>query len=209
MMKKIIAFLMIALVLITSAVTVVADTPKIKKTEYDGNGLVEVDFRRDVQYKNLKVTVKDSKGKSYSVSVLERDEDDLTFRVKNIKAGLKYTYTISGVRSGRKGSYTSVKGTFKTPAASKKPQVKYVEYDWEDRELEVEFVNRVSYKSPQVTLVNAAGKSFPVRILDRDNDSLELYVGALASGTYKLTISGIGLSGSTSKTTITHSFNVW
>lgn len=88
--------------------------PSIESTEYEGRGRVEVDFRGRVQYKNAKVTVKDSSGKSYSASITSKDSDDLTFKVKSIKSDKKYTFKISGIRLKGTGSYTSVSGSFHT-----------------------------------------------------------------------------------------------
>ena len=123
---------------------------------------MEVDFKRNVQYKNAKVYVKDSSGKSYKASIKKRDSDDLTFYVKSIKAGKKYTYTISGVRAGRSGSYKKVSGKFSVPAKNK-VSIKSIDYDHDDRELEVEFARKVQYKSTKVSVKDSTGKSYSVK----------------------------------------------
>ena len=106
--KKLIALVLVVLCMICATIPALAASASIKKTEYEGSGKVEVDFKKDVQYKSAKVTVKDSSGKSYTAKITEKDEDDLTFKVSSIKEGKTYTYTISGVRAGSSGSYGSV-----------------------------------------------------------------------------------------------------
>lgn len=129
---------------------------------------MEIDFRRDVQYKNLKLTVKDSTGKTYAAQILQRDEDDLTFQVQNIQPGMKYAYSLSGVRAGRSGKYGKVSGKFSVPSA--KPTtplaVKRAVYDAGDRELDLDFNQKVSYKNLKVKVKDSAGKSYSVRSID-------------------------------------------
>ncbi|MCM1392595.1 MAG: Ig-like domain-containing protein, partial [Ruminococcus sp.] len=86
--------------------------PTIKSAKYDREDKeLEVDFSTKVQYKNLKVTVKDSKGKSYTVKITEKENDSLELRVTLTK-GTKYTVTVSGVSLYNKGNYVSVSKTF-------------------------------------------------------------------------------------------------
>lgn len=178
----------------------------IEETEYEGSGYVEVDFKRNVQYKNAKVYVKDSSGKSYKASIKKRDSDDLTFYVKSIKAGKKYTYTISGVRAGRSGSYKKVSGKFSVPAKNK-VSIKSIDYDHDDRELEVEFARKVQYKSTKVSVKDSTGKSYSVKILEKDSDSLELRVKGLKLGKrYTVKVSGVRSGGSGSYTSASRTF---
>ena len=154
-MKKRMITLVLALAMILSlSVNVFAAAPVVEKTEYEGRGYVEVEFTKKVQYKNVKVTVKNAAGKVMTAVITEKDSDDLTFRVSGVKPGAKYTYTISGVRAGRTGKYQSVTGSFKVPKWD--PLIKDIDYDAEDKELEVEFVKRVQYKNLKVTLKDAA-----------------------------------------------------
>lgn len=87
MKKKLLALVIAVITIASTTVPALAATPVIEETEYEGSGYVEVDFKRNVQYKNAKVYVKDSSGKSYKASIKKRDSDDLTFYVKSIKAG--------------------------------------------------------------------------------------------------------------------------
>ena len=56
-----------------------AAVPQKKSIKYEGYGKVEMEFRSKVQWKNVKVTVKDNTGKSYSVKILDTDSDEIEF----------------------------------------------------------------------------------------------------------------------------------
>lgn len=86
-----------------------------KSIRYEGYGKVELEFRSKVQWKNAKVTVKDSTGKAYSVKILNKDNDEIEFKILQFKQGQKYTCTVSGVRQGRSGSYGKVSGSVTIP----------------------------------------------------------------------------------------------
>jgi uncharacterized membrane protein YkoI len=94
-----------------------AAAPQKKSIKYEGYGKVELEFRSKVQWKNAKVTVKDSTGKAYSVKILNKDNDEIEFKILQFKQGQKYTYTVSGVRQGRSGSYGKVSGSVTIPTA--------------------------------------------------------------------------------------------
>ena len=105
MKKRIVSLLLVVLLLTVSAVPALATAPKVKKVEYDGNGVVDVDFTtKNVRYKNAKVVVKDSSGKKLTARIIEKDNDEVSFKATGVKAGKKYTFTISGVRAGKSGS---------------------------------------------------------------------------------------------------------
>ena len=77
---------MLVLVIGLGVTPTFAAAPTKEKVKYLGNGKVEVDFRQDVNYKKTKVSVKDTSGNTYKVSIYERDDDELKFRIKNYKA---------------------------------------------------------------------------------------------------------------------------
>lgn len=206
-MKKRMISLVLALAMILSlSVSVMAATPVIEKTKYEGRGYVEVEFTKKVQYKNLKVTVKNSSGTKMTTTIVEKDDDELTFKVKNLKAGSKYTYSISGIRTGKSGSYQTVKGSFTVPKWD--PLFKEIDYDAGDRDLDIDFAKRVQYKNLKITLKDSAGKTIKCRVVDKDAREIELSVtGGLKVGkTYTLTISGIRQGSSGSYGTITAKF---
>lgn len=178
----------------------------IKKTSYKGSSKVEVDFAHKVSYKNAKVTVKDSGGKSYSASVTSKKSDELKFKVSGIKAGKTYTFKISGIKNRSANSYTSVSGKFKTPSQVK-VTIREIEYDFDDKELSVEFNGKVNYKNTKVTVTDSNGKSYSATILEKDRDEMEIRVkGLKRGGKYTLKISGVKHVNASSYTTMTKSF---
>lgn len=206
MKKRIVSMLLAVLMLVVCAVPAMAAAPKVQKTEYEGNGLVEVDFTTEnVQYKNAKVTVKDSAGKKLTVSIREKDNDSIIFKVSGLKASSKYSYTVSGVRAGKSGSYGKVTGSFKTP--SDKPTIKKVIYDPADKELEVDFATKVQFKNLKVTVEDAAGKKLAVRNIVKDSDDLDMNVSGMVVGqSYTVTVSGVRVKGVGSYVTVSKKF---
>ena len=195
MLKRSLALLLAVLLLTLCAAPALAAAPKVKKTEYEGNGLVEVDFTtNDVRYKSAKVVVKGPDGKKLTASIVEKESDGLTFKVKGLKAGKKYSYTISGVRAGATGSYGKVKGSFKTP--SDKPTIQTVNYDSRDKELEIEFATVVQFKNVKVTIKDASGKKLKISKLEKGQDDLEMMVAGMDKGkTYTVTVYGVRVKG--------------
>jgi len=206
MKKRIVAMLLAALMLALCAIPAMAAAPKVKKAEYEGIGVVEVDFTtRNARYKSAKVVVKDSAGKKLTARILEKDSDNISFRVSGLKAGKKYTYTISGVRAGKTGSYGKVKGSFKTP--SNKLAIQKVKYDSHDRDLEVEFATKVQYKSLKVTVKDANDNALTVSGLEKGSDDLEMTVKGMTRGkTYTITVSGVRVKGTGSYTSVSKTF---
>ena len=203
--KWLVLFCMMTLLSVMCALPVAA-APKVKKTECEKKGIIEVDFRTDVTFKKPHVTVKDTSGKTYKAVIVELDDDDLTFRVKNYRAGKKYSFKISGVRAVGETDYHTVKGTFRIPKKTSKPAIEEVSYDAEDREVEFDFTSRVRWKDAKVT-ISCGGKQFVQRITEKDHDGIEVSVKALTKGkkyTYK--ISGVAKSGQKKYVTVKGSF---
>lgn len=183
----------------------VAAANEIKKVEYEGNGIVEVDFRTKVSYKNAKVTVKDPSGKVYTTKIIDKDNDDLDFCAMKLKSNTKYTFTISGIRVGKSNKYTNVTGTFKTPKNDL--AIKKVESDVSDREMDIEFYGKVQYKNLKVTVKDNTGKTYKCHVSDRDSDEIEVKVKGLKRGTtYTVSVSGVRLKGTDKYQTITKTF---
>lgn len=203
--KRLVLFCMMMILSVMCALPVAA-APKIKETECEKKGIIQVDFRTDVIYKNPRVTVKDSTGKKYKAVIVELDDDDMTFRVKNYRAGKKYTYKISGVCAVGETSFHTVKGTFRIPKKSAKPVIQEVSYDAEDREVEFDFTTDVRWKNAKVT-ISHGGKQYVHYISDKDHDGIDVYVKALKHGKkYSYKISGVSRTGQKNYVTVTGSF---
>ena len=207
MKKRLVSVLLLLVLAFTLPLTAFAAAPVIEDAEYEGSGCVEVEFTSKVQYQKLKVKVKGSDGVWLAAEVKEKDSDDLTFVIPDVRPGEQYTYKISGVRTGKSGSYKSVSGTIRVPDWD--PLIKELEYDKKDRELEIAFVKRVQYKNLKVTVTDADGNEYSCAIDEKNSRELELIVKGLQAGeTYTVTISGIRPSSTGSCTTVLGSFRV-
>ncbi len=209
MKKRMISILLVLVLTMMTAVPALAAAPKVRKTEYEGKGVIDVDFTKKVSYKDVKVIVKDPSGKKMTVKIIEKDDDDISFKVGGIKAGVKYTYTISGVRVGKSGSFGKVTGSFKTPAAASPAnvQIKKVKYDRDDKEIEVDFSTKVQYKNLKVTVKASSGKKMTIKWIDRDDDDLSIKVSGIKSGKqYTIQLSGVSVKGKDSYQTVSKTF---
>lgn len=206
--------LSLTLVMSTCAVTAFAGTkssgsaPKIEKVKYDYKGKVEVDFYGKVRYKKAKVTLKDSSGNTYTAKILDKDNDEIEFRVNKYKYNTKYTFQISGVKKSKAKSYTTVKGSFSIPPKGA-IIVKKAKYDRDDRELSIDFKTPVSWKKAKAEITDTSGKVYKARITDKDKDEIEIRISGLKSNsTYNYKISGIRAKDGGSYTTISGKFKV-
>ena len=53
------------------------------------------------------------------MKITEKDNDEIDFTVKKFKKGLKYRFTIKGVKVAGSEKYATVKGSFKIPKPAK------------------------------------------------------------------------------------------
>lgn len=87
---------------------------RIDSIEYDREDReVSFEFKHRVKWKNSKVVITDSKGKSYVKRICEKDNDEIEVKVKNMKYGAKYSYKISGIKKVGGTKYQTIKGTFR------------------------------------------------------------------------------------------------
>jgi len=86
---------------------------RVKKVEYDRLDK-EVSFKFDekVKWKSPKVVITDGKT-SYVRRITETDRDEIEVKVRNLKKGVTYRYTISGVKGKGNKNYTTISGSFK------------------------------------------------------------------------------------------------
>jgi len=191
-MKKLTAILLTALILTLPAL---AATPVVERVEYEGNGFIEIDFQSDVSYENLTVAVRDAAGTEYAVTVYERDDDDLTFRAEGLTPGETYDIAVSGVRGGYSGEFETVTGQITLPEAGV-PAIQKVEYDRDDQELDIEFVEKVDFSGVAVEVTDLDGTVYATRVVESDDDSLEVRVeGINPGGSYLARVTGVSLRG--------------
>ncbi len=86
---------------------------KIDYVDYD-NGVVMVNFKTKVKWKNPTVSVKDEDGNTYSAKVEDTDSYSCEIHVTGLQGGMEYTFTLGGI-SPKIGKQTTVKGVFETP----------------------------------------------------------------------------------------------
>jgi len=213
-MKKLLAIVIAAVLLAIPALaaseffaTEPAAEPSFFRAEYEGNGRVEIEFKRDMSYQNLSVEVLNPFGQPEDVTLIEVDDDDLTFSVADVRDETTYTFTVSGIREGRTGDFGAITGQFTTPGPDD-VVITELEGDVEDGEIEIDFLGRVRYDNPAVTVTRADGTALDARITDRENDSIELRVSGLTRGEeYTVTVTGVapqdsGVFGSVTRTFI-------
>lgn len=179
---------------------------KIRRTEYEGKGKVEVHFRSKVQYKKVKVTVEDTEGNTYKTKVVDQDADELELRVTGLKRDRQYKYTITGVRKKGESKYGSVKGTFYIPKKQHGISLEEAVYDARDGEVDFDFTESVQWKNPRVS-IQAGSKEYVKRIAEKDKDGIEVKVKKLKKGQeYSYKIKGIRKKGSSEYVTLTGTF---
>lgn len=211
--RKSIAMLIGALMVVTACVPAAmaasSNAPKFQKIEYDKNGEVDVDFYGNVKYKSPKITVKDSSGNAYTAKITDREnyDDDMEFKVYNIRTGRTYTFTISGIKKVSGTSYTSVTGKFYVPSNTK-PTIKDVEYDDEDREVSFEFRNDVywKYARPLVKITTMSGTAKTVKYLSKDRDEIEVRAKLTPGVKYKYTIYSVKARGGSAYQNVSGTF---
>ena len=137
--------------------------------------------------------------------IMDRDEDDLDFVVENLIPGESYSFSFTGVTYLLSGEAVPG-GSFRVPGEGE-VAIKKIDYDRDDRELEIEFAGRVEYEELLVTIEDAGGKTYDVNIRERDRDSLEARVSGLDRGSeYIVTVSGVRLTDSANTVSVSASF---
>ncbi|MDO5294136.1 MAG: Ig-like domain-containing protein [bacterium] len=183
----------------------------VKSVNYDyddSDDDIEIDFSSKIKLKSsAKATVKDSSGKCYTTYIEDHDNNEIDLDVNNLKAGKKYTVTISGIKKSTASKYGTLTLTFSIPKASTN-LVKDVDYDVDDREVTFDFRNNVSYKNAKVVITNTSNsKAYTTRILEKDNDELSVRVSGLTKGnSYKYKITGVTSKADGSTKTLSGTF---
>ncbi len=198
--------MMAASLFMAHPVMAASNAPQVDSVKYEGSKKIEVEFKGDVDYRNPSIKVTDSKGKAYTASIVEADDDDFTFRIASPKKGMTYTYKISNVAKAGTNNFTTVKGTFRI-AGKTEVLVEDVDYDREDKEVNFEFQGNVKWKNAKVVIKDSTGKNFVQRINEKDNDEIEVKVKGLTSGKkYSYKITGVARKGSKKFKTVKGAF---
>lgn len=194
-MKKLLSMIILAAMALTLSLPALADAPVVEQVKYEGGGFLEIEFDRDVHYENLTVTAVDMFGAATPATVSDWDEDELDIWLEDAQFEMQYTITVSGVRAGRSGSYETLTVDLTVPPESAL-FINEIDVDLDDREVDVEFIGRVEYDNVAVTVTDENGNPLDVKILERDDDGLELRVKGLEYGKeYEVTVTGAGRAG--------------
>ena len=99
---------------LTIKFSVPSASTKIESVEYDEDDReVSFEFTNKVSYNNPKVVITNQTGtKTYTASIVEKDNDELTVRVKGLTYGKKYSYKITGVAASSSSTAKTLQGTF-------------------------------------------------------------------------------------------------
>ena len=163
----------------------------IRNAEYDGDGRVEIEFDSSVSYDDLKVSVSDAAGVERTVSVLEKDSDELVFAIMDYKAGQTYTYTIEGIKVKDDANSVKLSGDITIPASHGVVPVKEVTYNKDSQQVEIEFDKRVEWETPTAVITNGIC-NMVTGIDEYEDSSIKISVEELSKGvTYKYTICGV------------------
>ncbi len=193
MKKKFALIIAAALLSVVMMVAAVAEGLNwdIKRSEYEGNGVVEVDLIRDVRYDNPQLTVTDSTGAAVPAQIINTDDDDIKFRIENPVPGETYDYVFTGISARRGGEEMKVSGSIRVPQEGE-VVIRKIQYD-RDGEIEIDFSGSVEYGDVKAAVSSLLGGEFEVVITEKDRDSIEGYVRGLEyGGIYTLTVSGVG-----------------
>lgn len=86
---------------------------KIDYVDYE-KGVVTVNFKTSVKWKNPTVSVKDKEGNTYAAMIDDTSSSSCVILVSGLEGGYQYSFVLGGV-SPKVGKPTTVKGTFETP----------------------------------------------------------------------------------------------
>ena len=183
-----------------------SSAPKAEPPEYKGKKIIEVEFKGKVEFKNPAVKVKDSSGKYYKTVIVEKDDNDIKFKVPKLQSGKNYIYKISGIRKKGSGNYTKVKGSFRI-AAKNEVLIQEVEYDRTANEVNFEIQGSVKWKKAKVVITDSKGRNYVKRIIEKDKNEIAVKVKKLKAGKkYRYKISGVARKGSCKYKTVKGSF---
>lgn len=180
-MKSLVSIALAALIIlsVTAFAELTAYEPPIENVTYEGAGIVEIELIRDVKYTQPSITVvkvvEDDELPDVEIEAefIKLDDDDLEFRLINAEPDTVYEFTVTGVTERRSGDEITLNAQFTTPAEGD-IAIAHVDYDRDDKEMEVEFVGKVSYDSPTVTVITADGERIEARVTEMDRDSIDV-----------------------------------
>ena len=198
----------------------------VEEVEYKGRGVVEIDLEdrsaadtKIVWTEQETAVVRDSRGTVVPAELSLHDEDTYRLKIKNPLDGETYSFSLADVSVGSHQKmiftgYVVAKPRWKTSMTGDTPMstpakntsqslfIAKMEFERSNR-LEIEFEDAAMHDSDifwdhseKITVRDSAGKTYPVQVRKYDDDSLDLTINGLTSGsTYRVKIEGIPYKG--------------
>lgn len=73
---------------------------------------VTLKMKSKAYYKDATVTIRDADGNVYDAKIVKKSKGNIKVRVAGLKTGKKYTVTVTGVKTKKEKSYSSITKTF-------------------------------------------------------------------------------------------------
>ena len=113
--RMVLIFVIVATLIIGSSSFSFAGTD-VEGINYTGSGNVTITFINETKYDDIKITVKDNKGKFYQNKITKKSTKGISFRILNYATGKVYKISVEGYRDGK--ANTSMKIISKKTAIS-------------------------------------------------------------------------------------------
>ena len=148
----------------------------------------------------------DPAGKQFTAPVVDKDRNELEFKIKGAQQGKTYSFKISGIRKVGEKKYRCVKGIIRIPTSKGNVPVKEIEYFKSNKNVEFDFTVPVQWKKAKVTITDGKNQ-YVVKITKRNKKEIKVRVKGLKAGAvYSYTISGIRRYGKGKYGTISGTF---
>lgn len=179
----------------------------------NGKNIIDIDFITKVSYEKPTVTIKHGKD-TQKATIRERDQDDIELIATDLKPGETYTITIDGIKPSKTkqtGTLTiqlqlreEITDTKTDPSSTTVARLKEAEYDREDEELELKFVQKIiCSKDCSVIVTDRFGKEQELYILEIEKDEIKVDTSEIELGSsFEYKISGIKTTKETSYGTL-------
>lgn len=176
---------------------------KVKNTEWEGKGKVEVHFPYNVKLRKAQVIVTDAAGKKHSARILKVEKREVEFRAADLRQGETYSFTIRGIKKkSKRGSYGTAQGSFTVPVTVNGITMKETDINVRKQKISFEFLEKVNWKKASVS-ISDGNKEYVVKILGKNKKEIKVKTKGLKSGKqYIWKIKGIRRKGTKKYVTI-------
>lgn len=206
-MKKRMLCTIVALALLLCSAAPALAASLETKAAYQGGKVVKIEFNQDVEFKDSSVELIDKAMKLYKAKITKKGARSLLVSVPSIKSGAEYKYKVSGVRAKGAAEYGAVGGALTLPDGAQ-PHILTYQF-LGSRKASFQFMRKVEYKAPKVTVVNEKGEKFAAKVVKKSSGELVVSIPEAVKGEkYKLTLSGVRVKGQKDYGTVSKEFRV-